>query len=395
MARNLLLLLCRQNKERTMSLIRIIDRDFAAAAALGQLLARRRVGGLVGDGQKAEILVASARHEADLGGTRALLDQGRICGARTVIVVQEDATAPTLSQELGGRLLRVALPSAGADVGMLENAGLLLLADVVGGLVSGMVAGDALTGQLIDLATRVARSEVTVFINGPTGSGKEVLSRFIHAASRRADQPFVAINCAAIPENMLEATLFGHEKGAFTGASTANIGLIRAANGGTLLLDEISEMPLGLQAKLLRVLQERAVTPIGSQKEVAVDIRIIATSNRNLAAEVRANRFREDLYYRLNVFPIATLPLAQRPDDIAPLAVALVRRHSPAAIVPPLPTPEALAVLRAYSWPGNVRELENVVQRALVLCDGTGIRAEDILIDVENAMAQLSLCDAS
>jgi two-component system response regulator FlrC len=227
---------------------------------------------------------------------------------------------------------------------------------------------------------RVARTDVTVFINGPTGSGKEVLARAVHAASRRADKPFVAINCAAIPENMLEAILFGHEKGAFTGAATANRGVLRAAEGGTLLLDEVSEMPFGLQAKLLRVIQERRVTPLGSSTEVAVDIRIVATSNRDMLAEVRAGRFREDLYYRLNVFPLATRALASRPEDIAALAVSLLRRHWVMG-TPPLFTPQALAALRAHPWPGNVRELENVVQRALVLCDGQRIVPEDIVFD--------------
>jgi two-component system, response regulator FlrC len=244
-----------------------------------------------------------------------------------------------------------------------------------------MVAADPATGQLIDMAARVARTDVTVFINGPTGSGKEVLARQVHAASRRAEAPFIAINCAAIPENMLEAILFGHEKGAFTGAQGANKGIIRAAEGGTLLLDEVSEMPMGLQAKLLRVLQERKVTPIGSQTEVAVDIRIIATSNRDMAEEVRARRFREDLYYRLNVFPLATRALSSRPDDIPVLAASLVRRHNPAGQTLPMISIEAISALCAHSWPGNVRELENVIQRAIVLHADGVISAEDIVID--------------
>ena len=160
--------------------------------------------------------------------------------------------------------------------------------------------------ELMALSRRVSQTDVTVFVNGPTGTGKEVLARFIHNQSGRHDAPFVAVNCAAIPENMLEAILFGHEKGAFTGASTANKGIFRAADGGTLLLDEISEMPLGLQAKLLRVLQEKKVTPLGSQRELDVDVRVIATTNRNMIAEVREGRFREDLFYRLNVFPLTT-----------------------------------------------------------------------------------------
>ena len=167
-------------------------------------------------------------------------------------------------------------------------------------------AGDTKTFELLSLARRVANTDVTVFINGPTGSGKEVLANYLHENSSRKQEPFVAVNWAAIPENMLEAILFGHEKGAFTGASNANKGIFRAADKGTLLLDEISEMPLSLQAKLLRVLQERKVTPVGGQRDIDVDVRVLATSNRDMASEVNQSRFREDLYYRLNVFPLQT-----------------------------------------------------------------------------------------
>jgi two-component system, response regulator FlrC len=278
------------------------------------------------------------------------------------------------------------LPAASGLMPVADH-GLLMLADLLAAPLRPMVACDLATGGLIDLATRVARTDVTVFINGPTGSGKEVLARTVHEASRRADKPFVAINCAAIPENMLEAILFGHEKGAFTGAATANRGLIRAADGGTLMLDEVSEMPLGLQAKLLRVIQERRVTPLGSSGEVAVDIRIVATSNRDMAAEVRAGRFREDLYYRLNVFPLTTRALARRPEDIGALAVGLLRRHTAPGLPLPLFTAEALETLASHDWPGNVRELENVVQRALVLCDGRRIQPEDIVIDTASGLA--------
>jgi two-component system response regulator FlrC len=276
----------------------------------------------------------------------------------------------------------------------LRDMGLLYVADLIGCQMQAMVAADPATGQLIDLAARVARTDVTVFINGPTGSGKEVLARQVHAASRRAAAPFIAINCAAIPENMLEALLFGHEKGAFTGAQASNKGIIRAADGGTLLLDEVSEMPMGLQAKLLRVLQERKVTPIGSQTEVPVDIRILATSNRNMAEEVAARRFREDLYYRLNVFPLATRALSARPDDIPALAVNLIRRHLPAGQPLPMITPDALALLCAHSWPGNVRELENVMQRAIVLHADGLITAQDIVIDASAELALPPLAQA-
>ena len=218
--------------------------------------------------------------------------------------------------------------------------------------------------ELMALSRRVSQTDVTVFINGPTGTGKEVLARFIHNQSSRHEAPFVAVNCAAIPENMLEAILFGHEKGAFTGASTANKGIFRAADGGTLLLDEISEMPLGLQAKLLRVLQEKKVTPLGSQRELDVDVRVVATTNRNMITEVREGRFREDLFYRLNVFPLTTRHLQDRKDDIIAISTILLKRHCMEySILPALHT-SAAETLIAYHWPGNVRELENVLQRA-------------------------------
>jgi two-component system, response regulator FlrC len=232
------------------------------------------------------------------------------------------------------------------------------------------------------LASRVAKSDVTVFINGPTGTGKEVLARFIHDKSARHASPFVAINCAAIPENMLEAVLFGHEKGAFTGASVANKGIFRAANLGTLLLDEISEMPIGLQSKILRVLQERKVTPLGAQTEIDVDVRVLATTNRDMRAEIQKNNFREDLFYRLNVFPMATQSLYDRALDILPIAVALLRKHAPSLEMIPWLSECARDALLDHSWPGNVRELENVMQRALVLQSGGVIEAEDIIIDV-------------
>jgi two-component system response regulator FlrC len=249
-----------------------------------------------------------------------------------------------------------------------------------------MIAADPSSARLMGVANRVARADVTVLINGPTGTGKEVLARFIHTRSMRADKPFIAINCAAIPENMLEAMMFGHEKGAFTGASVANKGLFRAADGGTLLLDEISEMPIGLQSKLLRVLQERCVTPLGVQTEIPVDVRVIATTNRNMPEEVRRNSFREDLFYRLNVFPLETLPLRDRPDDILPLAVGFLNRHADASMALPWMTPEAVKVLEGHDWQGNVRELENVIQRSLVLHNGGCITPADIVLDTGPSM---------
>ncbi|NWB29383.1 sigma-54-dependent response regulator transcription factor FleR [Pseudomonas gingeri] len=245
----------------------------------------------------------------------------------------------------------------------------------------GPIAAEPASAQLLELAARVARSDSTVLISGESGTGKEVLARYIHQQSHRADQPFVAINCAAIPDNMLEATLFGHEKGSFTGAIAAQAGKFEQADGGTILLDEISEMPLGLQAKLLRVLQEREVERVGGRKPITLDIRVVATTNRDLAGEVAAGRFREDLYYRLSVFPLAWRPLRERTADILPLAERLLAKHSAkmkhAAV---RLSPQAQACLIGYAWPGNVRELDNAIQRALILQQSGLIQAEDFCL---------------
>lgn len=254
----------------------------------------------------------------------------------------------------------------------------------------GPVAFEPASAQLLELAARVARSDSTVLISGESGTGKEVLARYIHQQSGRANEPFIAINCAAIPDNMLEATLFGHEKGAFTGAIAAQAGKFEQADGGTILLDEISEMPLGLQAKLLRVLQEREVERVGGRKPISLDIRVVATTNRDLAGEVAAGRFREDLYYRLSVFPLAWRPLRERTADILPLAERLLARHvnkmkHAAARL----SPAAQACLVAYPWPGNVRELDNAIQRALILQQGGLIQPEDFCLAGPVACAPL------
>lgn len=253
-----------------------------------------------------------------------------------------------------------------------------------------MIAEDLRTRELVELARRVAASEATVMIGGESGTGKEVLARFIHEHSQRADGPFVAINCAAIPENMLEAVLFGYEKGAFTGALRASAGKFEQAQGGTLLLDEISEMSLPLQAKLLRVLQEREVERIGGRETIQLDVRVLATSNRHLREEVAAGRFREDLFYRLNVFPITLPALRERPRDIVPLARYLLARHLRDGQAMPTLLPEAEARLLGHDWPGNVRELDNLMQRALILCDGERVGAGDILFEAEHAMPSVA-----
>jgi len=243
-----------------------------------------------------------------------------------------------------------------------------------------LVAEDPQTQSLVGLARKVAAVDISVLLSGPSGSGKEVFARFIHNESDRAAAPFVAVNCAAIPEQMLEAELFGHEKGAFTGAAKAREGKFESAEGGTLLLDEISEMDLGLQAKLLRVLQEREVERLGSNRTIQLDVRVIATTNRDLAAEVAAGRFREDLYYRLNVFPLHLPPLRDRPGDIEPLALRALSLHARGR--PPGLGASALRRMRAHPWPGNVRELDNVIQRALVLSsDAEELQAEHLFFE--------------
>ena len=231
---------------------------------------------------------------------------------------------------------------------------------------------------LFELARRVANTDCTVLLSGESGTGKEVLARYIHSRSPRAARPLVAVNCAAIPENMLEALLFGYERGAFTGAATAHAGKFEQAQGGTLLLDEITEMPLGLQAKLLRVLQEREVERIGGRGTIKLDVRVIATTNRNLRSEVLAGRFREDLYFRLCVFPLCIPPLRDRRDDVLPLAMQLLASRCPPGSRIPALSAEAGQLLLTYAWPGNVRELDNLLQRALILCTGSVIEAGHI-----------------
>ncbi len=244
------------------------------------------------------------------------------------------------------------------------------------------VVADKKSIELLKLAAKVAQSDASVMITGPSGAGKEVMARYIHEQSQRSEHDFIAINCAAIPDNMLEATLFGYEKGAFTGAIQACPGKFEQAQHGTILLDEITEMDLNLQAKLLRVLQEREVERLGSRKTIKLDVRVLATSNRDLMSAVKEGKFREDLFYRLNVFPIKWLPLAQRKDDLVPIANHLLNRYclENGREIPSL-SMEAINKLMHHNWPGNVRELDNVIQRALILCSGERIEAEHILVE--------------
>jgi DNA-binding NtrC family response regulator len=241
-----------------------------------------------------------------------------------------------------------------------------------------MIAAAPAMRHVVRLGERAAASSIPVLLLGESGVGKEVVARAIHAGSDRAGRPFVAVNCGALPENLVESILFGHEKGAFTGAHERHAGKFVEANGGTLFLDEIGELPLDVQVKLLRVLQEREVDPVGGRRAVKVDVRIVSATNRELAAQVSEGRFREDLFYRLNVFPLELPPLRERRDDVPALVQRFITRfnaeegkHVQGAL------PETMALLVGHDWPGNVRQLENAVFRAVILCDGPFLRPED------------------
>ena len=317
-------------------------------------------------------IICTKNLQEKIGGKSEILKVSRTFGSTNILILEKSEAGYEMQTDLGGAYVIISL----------KDFNDVILEIIFQSLTDDKYSfSDPKTYSLVKMAEKVAKTDVTVFIHGPTGTGKEVISNYIHQNSVRSEKPFVAINCAAIPENMLEAMLFGHEKGAFTGASSANKGIFRAADTGTLLLDEISEMPLSLQAKLLRVLQEKKVTPIGGQRDIDVDVRVIATTNRNMIDEVKEKKFREDLYYRLNVFPIETLHLSERTDDIIPISIALLKRHTEIGKLPFI-TDKAKKILTSYNWPGNVRELENVLQRAIVLSDDKIIDESHIMVDV-------------
>jgi two-component system response regulator FlrC len=316
-----------------MSDVHLITAMFASVNRLSEILQVRQIpfscaDTLIQDAKtipsKCETLIISDDYMNKMGKD-VVISFAKSLKAKQICAVSQNQKEFGISSEFGGSLLNFSLPNVKED-NVEEDYGLQMLTTLISD-ESFVAASDEKSLKLFELAKRVARTDVTVFINGPTGTGKEVLSKLIHNHSKRSEAAFVAVNCAAIPENMLEALLFGHEKGSFTGASTTNKGIFRAADGGTLLLDEISEMPISLQAKLLRALQEKSVTPIGSQTSIPVDVRVIATTNRNMVEEIRNGNFREDLYYRLNVFPLSTLGLAERPSDIVAISTVLISRH--------------------------------------------------------------------
>ncbi|MAQ07422.1 MAG: AAA family ATPase [SAR116 cluster bacterium] len=372
-----------------MSQLIIVEKDFKITETLCNLFEKRNISIVkVGKeetfnnlsninlvGLNIDTLLCSSKFEINLGGKEKLVNFARNAKISKIIVIEEDKDINNyeIKSELGGSLKRLYL----SDIFDKLSLEIIFHICCPNNLYA---AGDENTFELLALSRRVASTDVTVFINGPTGSGKEVLANYLHENSPRKSEPFVAVNCAAIPENMLEAILFGHEKGAFTGASYANKGIFRAADKGTLLLDEISEMPLSLQAKLLRVLQEKKVTPVGGQRDIDVDVRVLATSNRDMVSEVKQSRFREDLYYRLNVFPLQTKNLSERKDDIIPISLKILEKHCKKDFIPVI-SETAKEILLNHDWPGNVRELENTLQRALVLCSSNIIDVDSIMID--------------
>lgn len=339
---------------------------------------------------------AKVNHVDTIEAGLDFLRSGR--GADLVLAdVQEDLT--TLISNLASE--RIAVPVVACGVGNDTQAAVRAIkagakeyiplppdAELIGAVLtavaeenSDFIHTDARMTAIMKLADQVAPSNASILITGPSGTGKEMMARYLHIKSKRKNGPFIAVNCAAIPENLLESELFGHEKGAFTGAVARRIGKFEEANGGTILLDEISEMDPRLQAKLLRVLQEREVDRVGSNKPVKVDVRILATSNRDMEKHVTSGGFREDLYFRLNVMNLELPPLKERPDDIIALARHFAAKYSEANGIPARRlSEEALEKLLAYTWPGNVRELENAMHRAILLASGDEIGTEAIML---------------
>ncbi|MTH46145.1 sigma-54 interaction domain-containing protein [Intestinirhabdus alba] len=258
---------------------------------------------------------------------------------------------------------------------------------------NGFVAVSPASVSVMSLARRVAKYNVSVLITGETGTGKECIAKYIHENASGSDAPYVGVNCAAIPESMLEAILFGYEKGAFTGAVAGVAGKFEQANGGTLLLDEIGDMPLALQAKLLRVLQEQEVERLGSHKRIPLDIRLIASTNKDLQQEIAEGRFRQDLYYRISVVPIHITPLRERRQDILPLAQRFIAKYRAFHKGELRLSDDARAALLRYDWPGNVRELENVIQRGMILCNGEVIDAADFGLGQRAAQPEAQVID--
>ena len=331
---------------------------------------------------KNKYLILSSKSDSFDTKSKSFVEYLRKLKFVKAFIFTPNAEALLFKSECNGAIKELQVPKCDPQDTALFNFYVSLFIEQFSRNIVNLPCSDPETAGLVNLLARLAVSNASVLINGPTGTGKEVVSKLLHSKSNRKEGPFIAVNCAAIPENMLESMLFGHEKGSFTGAMHSNDGLFRAANSGTLLLDEISEMPMALQSKLLRVLQEKVVTPIGSSKEIPVDLRVIATTNRDMSIEIEQKRFREDLFYRLNVFPIATRALNLRSSDIPAISAHLVTRNIvDGDDAPKVLSANALNRLMKYEWPGNVRELDNVLQRASILTNSSTINECDILFD--------------
>ena len=317
----------------------------------------------------------------DLKADKELIPFLKSNGFKKAALLVLDSNIFEVEKHLNGAITVVKVPTLTGAPKQQVNFFLHYFIEQVVQNIPNLPCGDEQSVKLNSLIRKISTTDATVLVNGPTGTGKEVISNLIHHFSNRREEAFVAVNCAAIPDQMLESMLFGHEKGAFTGAVQPNKGLLRAADKGTVLLDEISEMPIALQAKLLRVIQEKRVMPIGSSQEVEVNVRIIATTNRNMLEEVKLGRFREDLFYRLNVFPLNTLKLSDRKDDIPTIVANMLFNMEIDNEIKTKISLDALNDLEEYHWPGNVRELHNVIQRAKILCLNGEILPSDLIFD--------------
>ena len=336
--------------------------------------------------------LGAVEKSSEISGNSPIVDFLKKNGFKRAVLFKLNCEKFSVNSHLNGALLEACLPTS-FDI---DNIELEYLAHYVIELAAlgaqNFPCSDSSSENIVKLLQKISPRDVSILVNGPTGTGKEVLSQLIHHLSSRRDGPFVAINCAAIPEQMLESTLFGHEKGSFTGAVQQNVGLFRAATGGTILLDEISEMPLNLQSKLLRVIQEKKVMAVGGSSETEIDARIIATTNRDMRVEVKSGRFREDLFYRLNVFPVKTVALKDRVNDIPPIAASMLRKLDAQNDSITMLSGDAFETLSEHDWPGNVRELGNVIHRAHILSTNNTIKPEDLIFDA--AEESLSTADA-
>ena len=328
-----------------------------------------------------KVFVSSASANTDLKSDKNLIPFLKKNGFKRAVILEWNANTFSVEGLLNGAISICKVPVSVNDKSSLKYFYLNYFIESIVKSIPNLPCVDDKSVKLTALVRKIATTDATVLVNGPTGTGKELVSNLVHHFSNRRENAFVAVNCAAIPDQMLESMLFGHEKGAFTGAVQPNKGLLRAADQGTVLLDEISEMPLTLQAKLLRVIQEKKVMPIGTSQEINVDVRIVATTNRNMLEEVKKGNFREDLYYRLNVFPVNTLHLSERTSDIPSIVANMLYKMDLDYDEKTKICSEALVQLENYNWPGNVRELHNVIQRAKILCSNGEIQTADLIFD--------------